>query len=189
MDMSLRAAAFALALTAVPAAALSECPDTILDEAREAALLEDLKDAEDARAASRLNSELWKMWTTAPDEDAQSLLDHGMARLRMGDMSSAHEAFDALVDYCPGYAEGYNQRAFAHYLKQDFEPALVDLDHALERSPNHVGALSGRALTLMGMGRDREALDALETALGLNPWLSERSLVPVLKERLGTEDL
>jgi len=106
-----------------------------------------------------------------------------------GDLRNAVAAFDALIAYCPDYAEGYNQRAFARYLRQDFAPALEDLDAALARSPRHIGALSGKALTLMGLGRDREALATLRAALALNPWLSERALVPVLEERLGAEDL
>ena len=82
-----------------------------------------------------------------------------------------------LVEYCPEYAEGYNQRAFVNFLRQDFPPALGDLDRAIELSPNHIAALSGRALTLMGLGRNEEAREALKQALELNPWLSERSLL------------
>ncbi|MFD2854504.1 tetratricopeptide repeat protein [Seohaeicola zhoushanensis] len=80
------------------------------------------------------------------------------------------------MDYCPDYAEGYNQRAFAYYLTEKFGPALEDLDRAIALSPNHVAALSGRALTLLGLGRTEEAARALARALELNPWLSERSL-------------
>ncbi len=180
----------ALALLPLPAPApASECPDWELDRAREGALIAELQAAPDETAARGLNGALWKLWTQAPDAHAQDLLDSGMARMRMGDMRKAIAAFTALIDYCPDFAEGYNQRAFAHYLRQDFAPALADLDAALARSPRHVGALSGRALTLMGLGRDREALDALRAALALNPWLSERALLPVLEQRLGAQEL
>jgi Flp pilus assembly protein TadD len=54
---------------------------------------------------------------------------------------------------------------------------LTDLDRAIELSPNHVAALSGRALSLLGLKRLDEARDALNTALELNPWLSERALL------------
>ena len=176
-----------LSLPAVAPA--SDCPEWELDRAREGALIAELQAAPDATAARGLNGALWKLWTQAPDAHAQDLLDSGMARMRMGDMRKAIAAFTALIDYCPDFAEGYNQRAFAHYLRQDFAPALADLDAALALSPRHVGALSGRALTLMGLGRDREALEALRAALALNPWLSERALLPVLEQRLGAQDL
>ncbi|MEL7462256.1 MAG: tetratricopeptide repeat protein, partial [Pseudomonadota bacterium] len=83
-------------------------------------------------------------------------------------------ALNRLVDYCPDYAEGYNQRAFAAFLQADYDAALADLDLALDRSPTHLGALSGKALTLMGMGRNDIAQDVLREALALNPWLPER---------------
>ncbi|MEL6204926.1 MAG: hypothetical protein AAFR47_06405 [Pseudomonadota bacterium] len=182
------AAAIGLAVVATPGLA-GDCPHAIRDAVRERALLDDLARAENEAAARKINAALWELWTDAPDPHAQKLLDSGMARLRVGDFRAARSAFDTLVDYCPDYAEGYNQRAFAHYLQHNFGPALVDLDHALVLSPNHIGALSGRALVLMGLGRDREALDQLKAALALNPWLSERSLVPVLQKRLGETDL
>jgi len=178
-----------LVLVLAPPAAAETCPPTRLDTAREAELIEGLRTAEDAAAARVYNTRLWELWTEAPDAHAQALLDSGMARLRLGDLGKALKAFEALVAYCPDYAEGYNQRAFAHYLRQDFAPALADLDAALARSPRHIGALSGKALTLMGLGRDRAALEALEAALALNPWLSERALLPVLKRRLGEQEL
>ncbi len=89
-----------------------------------------------------------------------------------------------MVEYCPDYAEGYNQRAFASYLAQDFASALVDLDRALEIVPNHIAALSGKGLTLMGLGRNEEAQEALRAAVEMNPWLQERSL---LIEPIGTD--
>ena len=93
------------------------------------------------------------------------------------DFRGARDTLDDLVAYCPMYVEGYNQRAFANYLRQDFSAALVDLDIAIEMMPNHIAAISGRGLTLMGMGRHAEAQEALKHALTLNPWLSERALI------------
>jgi len=186
--LAVAAAALALALGAAAQAAAA-CPPARLDTAAEGRLIEKLRAAPDAASARAHNAALWQLWTDAPDARAQDLLDSGMARMRMGDLRNAVKAFDALVAYCPDYAEGYNQRAFARYLQNDFAPALADLEAALERSPRHVGALSGKALTLMKMGRNRAALEALEQALALNPHLSERALLPVLKERLGAEEL
>ena len=119
---------------------------------------------------------MWGFWTDAPDELAQEMLDRGMTRRSSYDFLGALKDLDRLVAYCPEYAEGYNQRAFVHFLRQDFTPALRDLDRAIALSPNHVAALSGRALTLMGLGRIDEARSALDHALELNPWLPERRL-------------
>ena len=127
--------------------------------------------------AQALNTQLWEIWTTAPDERAQAILDRGMRRRSGYDFLGALADFDALIAYCPDYAEGWNQRAFVHFLTRDFEAALVDLKQTLILSPRHIGALSGQALTLMELSRPDEARTVLNTALALNPWLPERHLM------------
>ena len=137
-------------------------------------LILELRGAEHERAAKALQSELWRLWLSAPDGDAQALLDRGIRLLHRYHFEGADAALTALVDYCPDYAEGYNQRAFSAYLQADYERALIDLDLALERNPTHLGALSGKAMTLIGMGRMELAQRFLRDALSLNPWLPER---------------
>ena len=127
-------------------------------------------------AAREISDKMWELWTDAPDPAAQALLDRGMSARSSYDFLGALDALDRLVAYCPDYAEGYNQRAFVNFLRQDFAAALVDLENTIDRSPRHVGALSGKALTLVGLGRLEEARAALTAALALNPWLSERHL-------------
>ena len=144
----------------------------------------EVREAANEQDARLLTNELWALWATAPDEPAQELLDRGMQARASFDFLSALETFDRLVDYCPDYAEGYNQRAFVNFLRQDYEVALTDLDRALERRPNHVAALSGKALTLMGLGRHDEAQVVLREAIELNPWLPERGL---LREPAGKD--
>lgn len=125
-------------------------------------------------AARSLSNGLWELWAKAPDDHAQELLDQGMGARAVANYERALEFLDELVEYCPGYAEGYNQRAFVNFLSGDFEMALADLDLALERRPTHVAALAGKAMTLIGLGRDQDAQSVLREALALNPWLSER---------------
>lgn len=161
-------------------AAWSECPPPPDIAAKEAQLLEQARAAVNELAAQPIRQALWRLWATAPDETAQALLDRGMAARGSYDFLGAIDAFDRLVDYCPDYAEGYNQRAFVNFLREDFEAALPDLDRALERNPRHVAALSGKALTLMGLGRGDEAQDVLREAVNLNPWIPERGLLQEL---------
>lgn len=137
----------------------------------------ELGQANSAAVASLLSQELWQIWTDAPNSRAQMLLDQGMALRESQDYQSAWIKLDELVSYCPNFAEGWNQRAFASYLMRDFGEALTDLDRAIELMPNHIAAISGRGLTLMGLGRFDEAQQALKDALALNPWLAERRLI------------
>ena len=75
---------------------------------------------------------------------------------RAGDTAGSLDALGRLVDYCPHWAEGWNQRAFTYFLAGQFDRAEPDLREAIRLNPDHVGALSGLALTLMALGRDDE---------------------------------
>lgn len=149
-----------------------------------APLYQKLLDAPDERSARLITNEMWGFWDDAPDEASQEMLNAGMQARAAFDFFNAVEMFDRLVAYCPFYAEGYNQRAFVNYLRQDYAAALPDLEKALELNPLHVGALSGRALSLLALGREEDGQVALREALAVNPWLPERSL---LKPLPGTD--
>ena len=168
-----------IALSAlISGAALADtCPASADLNADLIPLLQELQGAQDAREAKQISGRLWALWSMAPNEQAQSILDAGLTRFRAYDYAGAVQEFNRLVEYCPAYAEGYNQRAFVNYLRQDYGAALVDLDRAIDLSPHHIGAVSGRALTLMGLGRTDEARSAMLAAIALNPWLPERALV------------
>lgn len=176
--------AMILSATLLALPAWADCPAPLDISAQERTLFDQAQAAKNELAASPIRQALWKLWATAPDEAAQALLDRGMSARASYDFLGAIDALDKLVAYCPDYAEGYNQRAFVNFLREDYEAALPDLDVALELSPNHVAAMSGKALTLMGLGRQDEAQDVLREAVKLNPWIPERGL---LTEPLGEE--
>lgn len=173
---------FLLALFLLSSAAFAEC--TPLPDRTEAldAVYDRLSEARNDMEARAINGELWEIWLDAPDEVAQAMLDRGMALREGFDFRGSIEALDELIAYCPDFPEAYNQRAFAAFLARDFDRALTDLDVVLETFPRHLGALSGKALTLIEMGRREEAIPPLQAALALNPFMSERFL---LDELLG----
>ncbi len=156
------------------------CPEAPDHAAAQDALFAELQTAAGDMEARVLSQRLWGFWTDAPDGASQEMLDRGMRARSSYDFVTALERFDALVGYCPFYAEGYNQRAFVRFLQGAYAAALPDLDQALELNPRHVGALSGKALTLMALGREAEGQTVLRAALALNPWLSERGLLKPL---------
>lgn len=178
----LRAPFFLASCAAVLAAAAafpvqaSECPDAPDHSTPLEALLTEVQEAETESQAREIANRMWEYWADAPNAQAQAILDRGMTKRSAFDFLGALADFDQLIAYCPDYAEGYNQRAFVHYLRRDFAAALRDLDRALELSPRHVAAMSGRALSLYGLSRLGEAREALAEALALNPWLPERYL-------------
>ena len=48
----------------------------------------------------------------------------------------------------PDYAEGWNKRATAYYLRGEYSASLRDVRETLRREPRHFGALSGWAAML-----------------------------------------
>lgn len=167
----------ALLLMTTAVQAQDACPP-VPDHAEErAAIMLTMSRARDVTEAQFMANQLWQIWTDAPDARAQALLDDGMERRMGADYAGSIAVLDELVAYCPDYAEGWNQRAFAAFLARDYAAALADLDVALAIMPDHVAALSGKALTLIGMGRNDEAQVVLREAVKLNPWLGERTLL------------
>ena len=158
-------------------AALAECPpgrDTSdLRAELHTRLLNSHSEAEAAEIADRI----FGIWLTAPDDEAQDLLDRGIARRDSWDLEMSEALFDRLIGYCPDYVEGYNQRAFARFLRQDFDGALDDIDHVLQVNPYHFGALAGKALALMQQGQARLAQQALREAVRVHPFLRERHML------------
>ncbi len=161
-----------LAVLAAPA--FADCPPVVDYTAEMDLLIAEAQRAETAQGGRYAAQAMWAVWMKAPDQKAQDLLNRGLSHLGSGDLTPAREVFSELVDYCPDYAEGYNQRAFVAFLRNDFPEALRDLDKAIARSPRHVAAISGKALTLQSMGRFEESQKVLREALALNPWIPER---------------
>ena len=151
-------------------------PDRSLERAT---LLESLATSVSPLAGKSAANEVWRHWTTAPDDKAQSLLDQGMQSIRFGEPVSAQVALDQLVHYCPGYAEGWNQRAFAKFLSGDFPGSLADIEAALEIEPAHFGALAGKIMILVRQNKRGLAQLVLIEARKVNPWLREGELLGV----------
>ncbi|WP_296420705.1 tetratricopeptide repeat protein [Pseudooctadecabacter sp.] len=168
---------YATLITLTATSVAAECPEGQDYTAQLAALVAQMQVAPDEGAARALSGQMWEIWLDAPDALAQGMLQEGVALLRMGDTNASRAALSELIDYCPDYAEGYNQRAFAAFLSGDFEGALVDLDRAIGLRPQHLGALTGKALTLIELDRNEEAQEVLRAALRINPWLAERALL------------
>ncbi|NBD30423.1 MAG: tetratricopeptide repeat protein [Alphaproteobacteria bacterium] len=167
-----------LALIAGPA--LADCPEPPdYAEAMSDALAQ-LQASDNEMEAREVNGQLWEMWLDAPDERAQAMLDEGMARRESYDFLGSIDTLSRLVDYCPDYAEGYNQRAFSYFLARDFERAVADLERTIALNPEHIGALSGMALALIEQGRPAEAVPWLRRAVDLHPYLAERALLDSL---------
>ncbi len=167
-----------IALILAPAfAAAQDCPAAPDVTAELDQLIAQAQAADTAAQGRAVADAMWEVYLRAPDEAAQAVLDRGMAARGVYDFAGALREFTRLTEYCPEYAEGWNQRAYISFLREDYAAALEDLDRALTLQPRHVGAQSGRGLTLMNMGRIAEARTQMLEAVETNPWLGEAALL------------
>ncbi len=118
-----------------------------------------------------LQSGIWQIWLSTGQQGLDKTLEAGMRALGAGDHTRAIREFDALVAAAPDYAEGWNKRATAHYLRGEYRASLLDIAETLRREPRHFGALSGQATILRQLGENRRALRTLDRLAVLCPHL------------------
>lgn len=161
------------AVAASPSALLA---DTTSERER---LFAALKSAKTEREGREAENAIWRWWLNqAPTLEVRDAIDHGMERRESYDFEAAETAFDIAVRDAPDYAEGWNQRAFARFLRDNVDGALSDLERAVDLEPKHFGAWSGMFHILLQMGRTEVAYAALERAVAIHPWLKERGMLP-----------
>lgn len=141
-------------------------------------LFQRLRLAATEREGRRAEDAVWRMWMdAAPTPEVAEAVAEAMRRRERYDWDQALEILNGVAAAAPGYAEGWNQRAFIRFLKQDFDGALEDIERALALEPLHFAALAGRATILMQQGRIGPGQTALRRAVEIHPWLKERSML------------
>jgi tetratricopeptide (TPR) repeat protein len=148
-----------------------------------ASLFAELSAAKSDAEARQVEDRIWEIWLTAPDAESQSLLEESKQAQNTFDYQSALAALGKLIERAPGYAEGWNQRAFVLFLMGAYEDSLEAIERTLEREPRHYGALAGKGVILMMTGREALGQAALREAHRINPWLKERGLITEVPER------
>ena len=170
----------ALCLMCGPALAL--CPVMPDRSVERAALIDTMRSADTIAKGQKAVDAMWAYYRTAPNEAAQEMLNGGMGAIRVGDLITAVDVLTELVGYCSTYVEGYNQLAFAYYLRGDNARSEALLKKTLELEPQHFGALSGLGLVYYRTARPALARVYLQRAVDLNPWSNERALLEQLLE-------
>lgn len=141
-------------------------------------LFEALKNATNEEEAGRIEDAIWRSWLdAAPSPEIRGKIDSAMRKRGAYDFQGAKELLDDVVSEAPDYSEGWNQRAFILFLQGNYEASLEDIDRALALEPRHFGALSGRAIILMTLGRVQLGQEALKEAVEIHPFLKERDML------------
>ena len=102
------------------------------------------------------------------EEIKEKMRDFEQERARS--LSESIDIFTTIIEKSNGlFAEAWNQRATALYLRGDFASAYADAEEAFRLNPYHFGARSGMGLCKFGMRCYDEALMMFESTLEINP--------------------
>lgn len=133
-------------------------------------LFDELQTA-DARAAERIEKEIWNEWSKSGSPAMDLLLQRGRDAIEAGDIPTAIEHFTALTDNAPDFAEGWNARATAYFMAGEIGPSVNDIAKTLNLNPRHFGALSGLGMIFEQLDQPEKALEAYKAALAIHPQL------------------
>jgi tetratricopeptide (TPR) repeat protein len=116
-----------------------------------------------------VESEIVRLWSQSGSPAMDLLLRRGVDAMEAEDYAAAVEHLSALTDHAPDFAEGWNARATAFYLLDEYALSLADIERTLAINPRHFGALEGLAAIFEESGRPDLALRAIRAAHAINP--------------------
>ena len=116
------------------------------------------------------------------------MLKDGKNLLKNEAYQAAVERFTTVIETAPNFAEGYNQRAIAYFMLEEWSKAIRDCKQTISLNPNHFGAFAGMGHVYVRLGKVAEAIDAYKQALIINPNLiSIAEAILRLRSRTQTE--
>ena len=121
----------------------------------------------------RANAEqaLWAIWFRSGDESVDDLLRKGTGYIKQKQYVEAIDLLTEVTHIAPEFAEGYNQRAIAYFMLEEWEQSIDDCKKVVALNPVHFGALAGMGQCHLQLGNLREALEAFQQALEIHPSL------------------
>ena len=156
---------FGVALLApLPSVARADQSDPRLEE-----LFAILKTTRDREAAQAAESEVWRIWIESGQQEIDALMVEGVVAMTEQRLDDAISIFGEITERAPGFAEGWNKRATAHYLNEDFVASVQDIQRTLALEPRHFGAISGMGLIFLSRGDAAGALAAFEAVSAIYP--------------------
>lgn len=144
-----------------------------------------LREATAPAEIETLQDGIWQIWLSAGHPLLDKRLETGIRALSAGDYGLAIAEFTFLTETAPDYAEGWNKRATAYFMRGEYKAALHDVRETLRREPRHFGALSGQSLMLRALGDPHGTLRVLRRLERLCPaWPGLQEQLRGLREEL-----
>ena len=123
-----------------------------------------------AKVASIVEQEIWKIWSTHPtDEKLTTRLEEGSQFVRDQKFSKAIDIFTEVINLDQNWAEAWNKRATVFYLMGEFKKSQNDIDKVLRIEARHFGALAGQGLVNIQLKNYEKAILSYQKAKEIHP--------------------
>lgn len=113
---------------------------------------------------------LWQRWFRQKGEWGLTMLGQSQSALEVGAFDRAEILLTDLVRSQPDFAEAWNRRAVLYYMQENYPAAIADCRQTIHLVPYHFGALHGLGLCYMALNDYREAIQAFQQALDIQPY-------------------
>ena len=172
-----------------PQAKKDEPPEKTPAEER-AELYTRLAASKDADETSGIITKLLHSYSESGSDTADLLLKRARQAIGVENYSDALKILNATIALQPDWAEGWNARATARYLDDDYKGSMADIAQTLKREPKHLGALMGMGMILEAREKREEALKVYERVLEIAPhWRNAQGAADKLKAALAGSEL
>ncbi len=112
---------------------------------------------------------LWGVWFRADTPENNRLLEQVRDLIGKQRLEEAMRQVNRLIERSPKFAEAYNQRAIAEFIRGRFDASAADCRRVLELNSYHIGALGGLAQCEIRLNRRGDALTTLRRSQKLQP--------------------
>lgn len=121
----------------------------------------------------RANAEqaLWTIWFRSGNKSVDDMLRKGAGYIKQEQYVEAVDLLTEITQRAPEFAEGYNQRAIAYFMLEEWEQSIDDCKKVVALNPVHFGAFAGMGQCYLRLGDLHEALKAFQRALEIHPSL------------------
>ena len=126
---------------------------------------------DDPDMRSNAEQALWTIWFRSGDASVDEMLQKGAIHIKKEQYAEAIDALTEVTQAAPEFAEGYNQRAIAYFMLEEWERSIDDCKRVVALNPVHFGAYAGMGQCYLRLGNLSEALDAFQQALEIHPGL------------------
>ena len=154
-------------------------------------LFNQLKTTTNYEVSKKIESKIWKFWTTHPSENSlTALLADGSLYMSQNKLETAYETFTKTIELDSNWAEAWNKRATVLYLMGKYELSQADINKVLELEKRHFGALSGQGLVQTALNNYQKAIDSYIEAHKVHPHMkSPLIMIEKLQKQIKRESI